>query len=364
LTPASGGLHLVVPGDPAQRTGGSLYDARIAEALRRSGVFVRVQGLAGRFPEADERARNAFDAALASIEAGQLAVVDGLALGGLPEVAAAHAERIGLIALVHHPLCDETGLDADTAKRLEDLERRALSACRGIVTTSAFTARRLTELDMDRAPVTVVEPGTDPAPATRAAAASADSTRPTRLLCVGSVVPRKGQDLLIRALAGLRDRDWTCTLVGAIDRDRAYADNVRSAADAAGLRGRVEWPGELDEQALQAAWHEADLFVLPSHYEGFGMVVTEAVARGLPVITTTGGALIDTLPPGAGLQVPPGDADALAMALTRWLDEPELRDRLRRGARAARGRLTGWDAAARTFAQAVGLDSAIAESAR
>jgi glycosyltransferase involved in cell wall biosynthesis len=355
LTPATGGLHLLVPGDPAQRTGGSLYDARIAEALRRSGVFVRVEGLAGRFPDADESARNALNAALDSIDPGQVAVIDGLALGGLPEVAAAHAERIRLVALVHHPLCDETGLDPDTAHRLKALERRALSACRSVVTTSEFTARRLAELDMDRAPITVVEPGTDPAPAARSARRGTPSDRAPRILCVGSVVPRKGQDLLIRALASLRDRAWSCTLVGSQDRDRTYATGVHSAARAAGLGGRIEWTGELDDDALQAAYHEADLFVLPSHYEGFGMVVAEALARGLPVITTTGGALIDTLPPGAGLHVPPGDPEALRMALTRWLDEPDLRARLRQSARKARGQLTGWDQAAQAFTRAIQL---------
>lgn len=93
--------------------------------------------------------------------------------------------------------------------------------------------------------------------------------------------------------------------------------------------------------------------MLASYYEGYGMVVTEALARGLPVITTTGGALADTLPAEAGLAVSPGDSRALAAALARWFEAPALRARLRGGARDARQRLGDWHAAGDAFAEAL-----------
>jgi glycosyltransferase involved in cell wall biosynthesis len=357
-------LHLLVPGDPARRTGGSIYDARIVDELRRAGLAIRVHGLAGRFPDADALARNAFEGALEAVSDGGMAVLDGLALGGLPELAERHRDRIDLVALVHHPLCDETGLAPDRAAGLEQLERRALAACRGIITTSAFTARRLAELDMNPVPIRVVEPGTAPAPLASSATGEDDPVRP-RLLCVGSLVPRKGQDVLVRALATLTDREWRCSLVGHDGRDPDFVAALDRAIATAGLADRIERIGELDEDDLDRAYRASDLFVLPSHYEGFGMVVTEALARGLPVITTTGGALADTLPSTAGLHVPPGDPDSLARALARWLDDGDLRRDLRRGARRARRALPTWSTAAERFRQALFATARVApEQAR
>lgn len=348
---------MLVPGDPARRTGGSLYDARIAEGLQRAGRTIQVHGLPGRFPFADDVAREAFDRALAGVPDAGVAILDGLALGGLPDLAEAHSSRIELVALIHHPLCDETGLDAEGIDRLLRLETRALAACRRIITTSRFTRERLVELGMDRAPTHVVEPGTDPAPLAESPTRF-DHRHTPILLCVGSLVPRKGQDVLVQALQRLEDRAWRCVLAGHPGRDPAFTARLDSMIERAGLADRIDRAGELDDPALQRAYLAADLFVLPSHYEGFGMVVTEALARGLPVITTTGGALARTLPEEAGLHVPPADAEALAGALARWLDDPGLRDRLRQGARRVRDRLPGWDDAAARFLQALETSAA------
>ena len=363
MSPAQA-LDLLVPGDPARRTGGSLYDARIADGLRAAGWTVRVHGLHGDYPVADGTARRALDHALASVPDGGRAVIDGLALGGLPEVAETHAARIELIALIHHPLCDETGLDWALARRLLGHERRAVAACRRIITTSRFTAKRLRELAIGSAPVTVVEPGTDPAALARGALGDPGVDEPVQLLSVGSLVPRKGQDLLIDALIRLGDssdtpadserigRGWTCRLIGA-PRDPEFADRLRARIAGAGLGARILLAGEADADALDRAYREADLFVLPSRYEGYGMVVTEALARGLPIVSTTGGALAETVPDDAGLKVAPNDAGALADALERWFGDAGLRERLAAGARRARGELLDWPGAAERFGRAV-----------
>lgn len=347
-------LTMIVPGDPDQPTGGYRYDARVAAELRELGIQVDVIGLAGRFPDADEQARTALDLALRALPDRHVAVIDGLALGGLPGVAQRHRRRLSLIALVHHPLADETGLAPDRRQHLLDTEAEALAACSRIVTTSEFTARRLTELGLvsaDRSPdsIGVAPPGVDPA----AVSNPSDSTT-QRLLCVGSLVPRKGQDLLIGALAGLGNLPWRLELVGDPDRDPEFAERLRVQIDRHNLAGRITIRGVQGADALDASYRDADLLVVPSHYEGYGMVVTEALARALPMIATTGGALADTVPPAAALQVPPGDPDALAGALCRWFDEPGLRAEKQAGAEAARCSLGGWAATARSFAEALG----------
>lgn len=342
-------LDFIVAGDPAQLTGGFVYDARIVAALRARGWTLRVTGLAGRFPAPDNEARQALAAALAAIPRGGRAVIDGLALGGLPELAAAHARRLRLSALVHHPLADETGLDDEQRAAFLASERAALGSVGHVIATSAFTARRLADLGVAAERLSVVEPGVDPAPL-----APADH-EPPRLLCVATLIPRKGQDLLVTALARLAALPWRCECVGSTTRDVAYAARLAERIAAHDLDGRIRLRGELGGEALREAYLGADLFVLPSHYEGYGMVVTEALACGLPVLTTTGGALAGTLPPGAGLAVPPGDVDALTDALRRLLQAAPLRRQLRDAARRARTMLKGWQAAGDAFAAALEL---------
>lgn len=340
-------LAFIVPGDPAQRTGGYLYDARIVDELRQLGWAVDVQGLDGAFPCADAVARAALRRALAALPSGHTVVVDGLALGGLPEVAIEHAGRLRLHALVHHPLGDETGLDPVQRRCLLASERAALAAAHRVITTSAFTARRVAAFGLHPNRVRVVEPGVAARPE-----AAADG-HPPRLLCVGSFAPRKGQALLVRALSRLIALPWACELIGSLTRAPAYANALVGEVAAAGLSERIRIRGECSDRTLEAAYAAADLFVLPSFYEGYGMVVTEAIAAGLPVLTTTGGALAETLPPGAGVAVAPGDAEALARALAELLCDRNRRLRLRDGARRARTALRSWSHAGAAFDRAL-----------
>lgn len=346
----------IVPGDPGQRTGGYLYDAQVVRQLRQLGWSVEVVGLEGRFPDTDDRAAESMSGALDSLPDGARVVIDGLALGGLPDAVSRHADRLAITALVHHPLADETGIESACRERFLESERRALNACRGIIVTSPFTASRLTRLGLtDRAP-RVVEPGVDRAPlATSVEARLSGRERPgaQRLLCVASLTPRKGQDVLVRALAGLAGRDWHCILAGSRQRDTAYAGRVLDLIAEAGLAGRIECIGECESGALAAEYRRASVCLLPSHYEGYGMVVSESLARGLPMITTTGGALAETAPGDCCLKVEPDDVGALRSALRRWLDDAALRNRLTRCAAARRETLQDWAAAGDAFAAAL-----------
>lgn len=345
-------LTLIVPGDPAQRTGGYLYDARIVEALRQRGWSIEVRGLEGRFPVTDARAASSMDETLQALPEGHRVLIDGLALGGLPEVAAAHAQRLRLIALVHHPLGDETGLQASQRRQLLRSESRALAHCRELIVTSPFTARRLAELGLAERPARVVEPGVERAelaPRVRRRLEGRADTETEQLLCVASLSPRKGQDLLVEALAGVREQAWHCRLVGSPDRDPDFAARVQRRIEDLGLAERIELTGEADEIGLKQAYLDASVCILPSWYEGYGMVISEALARGLPLISTTGGALAETVPESAALRVEPGNASALRRALERWLTDPGLRlDRTRAAVR-QRDTLSDWPQAGERF---------------
>lgn len=339
-------LHFAVPGDPGAASGGYRYDRRIAEALGARGWSVSAVRLDAAFPSPSAAALADAAARLAAIGAGERVLIDGLALGAMPQLALAEAQRLRLIALVHHPLALETGLAPARAEALRAAERAALTAVRLVVATSAATARLLSgDFAVPAARIAVVEPGTDPAPLARGSGGAVPE-----LLCVGALIPRKGHELLLAALARLADRPWHLTLVGSTARDPATAEALAAQIRRLCLGERVRVAGELDEAGLADAYAAADLFVLPSRFEGYGMAYAEALARGLPVLGTRAGAIPETVPDDAGLLVAPGSTAALAEALARLLDDAGLRARLAAGARRARRGLPDWPSQARRLA--------------
>jgi glycosyltransferase involved in cell wall biosynthesis len=252
-----------------------------------------------------------------------LVLVDGLIGSAVPDVLVPAAERLRIVVLVHMPLWS-------------DAERAALGSARAVITTSAWTRSRLvSSYGLPR--VRVARPGVDPAPLASPSAAG------SRLLCVGAVSRPKGHDVLIPAVAGL-PVELVC--VGSLTRDPAFV---------AALPPGARLTGPLTGADLDAAYAGADLLVLPSRAETYGMVVTEALARGIPVLATDVGGVPEALgraPDGGlpGLLVPPGDGVALRAALVRWLGDAGLRDRLRAAAVGRRDTLTGWDETAATVA--------------
>jgi len=349
-------LSVVVPGDLDTRTGGYGYDRRIVAGLRALGWQVEVVRLGESFPFPTPEARASAGRCLASIPDGRLVLADGLAFGALPDEAARHARRLAIVALVHHPLASENGLDPAAAAALEASERRALAAARAVIVTSRATARSLDRYGVAADRIHVVEPGTDPAPIARG------SESGTSLLCVATLTPRKGYELLVRAVAAIRDTPWRLRCAGSLDRDAATVARVRELVSAYGIGDRVTLLGDLDASQLAVEYDRADLFVLPTLHEGYGMAVGEALARGLPVVSTATGAIAELVASDpasgrtqAGIVVPPGDAAAFADALARVVADRGLRARLAAGARSVRDRLPTWDAAAANMAQA--LDS-------
>ena len=345
MTPAADPICVfLIPGDWDTPTGGYTYDRRIVLAWREAGHRVDVLRLDGAWPHPTEADRAAAAAALDRLPDGTRVVADGLAFGVLGDVVAPHAHRLQWVALVHHPLHMESGLGADEQRYLREAESRALRAARGVIVTSPATARDVQALGMAAERIRVIEPGTDPVAQSLRASPHAG---PLRLLCVATLTPRKGHAVLLEALSGLTHLPWTLDGVGSDTRDPVTAQRLYALAEPLGPR--VVWHGELDAAALGARYAAADVLVLASLHEGFGMVVTEALAHGLPVVATRAGALADTVPADAGLLVPPGDAAALRKALAQVLTDHSLRERLAASARAAAARLPTWDVQARRF---------------
>jgi glycosyltransferase involved in cell wall biosynthesis len=338
-----------VPGDLATPTGGYAYDRRMIAELGRLGWQIDIVNLGDGFPVPTDATRAAAQVRLLAIPEGRTIVIDGLALGALPEAASQLGVRNSLLALVHHPLAFESGLSTENLKKLYASERAALAAARGVLVTSAATGRHLVaEYAVPAERISVVPPGSDPV---SLAPGSKDSV--VRLLSVGALVPRKGFDVLIAALATLIELPWRLTIAGDCTRDRQAAARLDADIARHALGDRIAVLGEVSALHLEKLYVEADVFALASRFEGYGMAYAEAVAHGLPVIGTSAGAIPDTVPPGVGILVAPDNPAAFAQALRRVIDDPNERLQLRTAARAAAGRLMTWQVSAQIFSRAV-----------
>jgi glycosyltransferase involved in cell wall biosynthesis len=324
-------VHAVLPegiDDPARPSGGNTYDRRVLDGLADLGWTVHEHPVAS----AAALART-----IAQIPDGAVVLLDGLIASPAPDALVPHARRLRQVVLVHMPFGHRAADDAVRAR-----EREVLDAAAAVVTTSAWSRRRLAELyalPADR--VHVAAPGVD------AAGVAAGSATGDALLCVAAVTPDKGHDVLLDALASASHLSWRCSCVGSLDRDPAFAETVLHATQIKGLGGRLRFAGPRTGPDLDRAYAEADLLVLASYAETYGMVVAEALARGLPVIAAEVGGVTEALGHGEngtrpGLLVPPGDPAALGAALRAWLGDAELRARLRRAARERRASLDGW----------------------
>jgi len=338
-----------VPGDLATPTGGYAYDRRMIAELGGLGWRIDLLDLGEGFPWPRQATRETALTRLLAIPAGCTIVVDGLALGALPEAAAQLSEHHPLLALVHHPLALEAGLSIEQAGALRASERAALAAVQGVLVTSAATARLVAaDYGVPAGRITVARPGSDPAPL-----AQGGQDGIVRLLSVGAVVPRKGFAVLIAALATLPDLNWQLTIAGDRTRDRDATAQLDADIARHALENRVTVLGAVSPPRLAALYAEADMFVLASHFEGYGMAYAEAVAHGLPVIGTNAGAIPETVPVDAGLLVAPGDIPALAHALCRVIGDAALRRQLAGAARAAAPQFPTWRQSAEIFARAL-----------
>ena len=332
-------VHVVVPEgieDPMRPSGGNTFDRRVCQALAAVGWSVCTRAVGGHWPWAGEAAHRALKEALGAVPDTSLVLVDGLVASAVPEVLVPASHRLRLVVLMHMPIGTRAGDGA------YERECAVLSAAAAVVTTSCWTRRwLLAAYPLDPARLHVAHPGVD------AAEPAAGTLHGGNLLCVGSVTPEKGHDVLVAALARIRDLAWQCRCVGSLAPAQGFVTELRRHIHIAGLVDRVVLTGPRTGPELEASYAEADALVLPSRAETYGMVMTEALARGLPVLATDVGGVpeaLGVLPDGRrpGLLLPPDDVAALADSLRRWLSDVDLRRRLRDAAGQRRAALTGW----------------------
>ncbi len=337
------------PGELTTPTGGFVYDRRIVEGLRALGWRIKTLNLGDGFPFPSAGTRASARARLAELSTGQLIVIDGLALGALPDVAMQLRASHALVALVHHPLALESGLSSDDTATLRLSEAEALASVRRVIVTSPSTARLIVaDYGVLRDRVAVVRPGND-----RVAPAQVKAGGIIEMLSVGAVAPRKGYDVLLAAVAKLLDLQWRLTIVGDLGRDADTAARLHADIARFGLADRVRVMGAIPADHLATLYATSDIFVLASRFEGYGMAFTEAIAHGLPVIGTTAGAIPETVPAGAALLSPPDDFRAFSSAVRRLVVDSAERQRLAATARAAAASLPTWEQAAESFSQAI-----------
>jgi glycosyltransferase involved in cell wall biosynthesis len=297
------------------------------------------------FPRPTPRAAAHAAEVFANLPGGTLTLVDSLALGALSEIIERHGSRLRIVALMHLPLSADIGLDRETAARFAEGERRALRAAMLVVVTGQAAIPLLAAYDVAPSRVVVIEPGTDPAPLARGSGG-----HPLQLLTVATLNPGKGHDHLFAALAGVPSRNWRLTCAGSLTRHPATTTRVRAMIRDLDLEEHVALVGELDADALEDHYDRTDLFVLATLRETYGMALAEALAHGIPVVTTLTGAAGELVGADAGLVVAPDDIRALADALTRFMTDESLRSRLAAGARRVRPTLRRWDEAITTMA--------------
>lgn len=333
------------PGDLETPTGGYGYDRRIISGLRDKGWTVDILSLGDGFPSPEAAVLDEAVHRIEALPSDRRVVIDGLAYGAMGSVAERLAKGHDLIALVHHPLFLENGLPQETADRLRALEQAALAQARTVIVTSPATAAQVRDcFGIASERINIVLPGTD-----RTAMKTRPETDCPNLLAVGTIVPRKGYDLLFQALAGLTDLPWHLDIVGDTTRDESWFRILKAQLHANELEDRVTFHGAVPPEDLAGFYAKADVFVLASRYEGYGMAYAEALAHGLPVIGSGGGAVRETLPEGAALYCGVEDMGRLTAALKLLISDTQARTAFATAARQAAEALPSWADAAGAF---------------
>lgn len=339
----------VIPGDITLATGGYAYDRHVLARFAAHGIAARHVPLPGSYPSPSGADIAASEQAMAALPDDTVLLIDGLAYGAMP---ADMIRRIRqpIVALVHHPLGLEAGLTPQRAERLKQLETEALGLARRVVVTSAMTGRTLvSDFAVPADKLAVAEPGTVRVERAIGTPSEERERSGLQMLAVGSVVERKGYQYLIEALRPLSHLPWTLIIVG-VKRDIQLRNRLEDMVAAYGVQDRICFVGEQSDVALSIRYKHADLFVMSSLFEGYGMVLAEAMAYGLPIVCTTGGAAAETVPDDAALKVEPGNAIALQKALGRAMADEALRRRLADASWASGQKLPTWDDTTKTIA--------------
>lgn len=330
---------LLVPGSIESLSGGSIYDARVASGLRARGWTIDLHELDAAFPAPTAAALANAAAVLERLPDRTTTIIDGLALSAMADILEPHRARLRIVALVHMPLAHAFGLDSGALTRIRAAERRALECATLVVVTGASSIRPIERYGIARDRIAVVEPGTDRMPQARGS-----TTGRIEILCVGALTPGKGHAVLFEALEQIGCAiPWRLTCAGSRTRDPGHVERLEAMLGASAIADRVRLIGEVGRSELPALYDGADMFALATLSETYGMAVAEAIAWGLPVVSTRTGAIATLAGCGAGVVVEPGDARAFGAALERILTGTAARAQMREGALRARAQLKTWD---------------------
>jgi glycosyltransferase involved in cell wall biosynthesis len=349
-------VAFVTVGDTGRLTGGYLYNARVLLGLRENGVEVEEVVPCGASPEEQEAAAPRLGSIL-DPRRFDVVVVDALAR----IVCAPHLDRWRkerpVVAMIHE-LPSVAAPEIVTDKELKYEEPLLRADC--LIAVSGHGGSILEDRGVPAGRIRVVPPGFDRLPIDNVASSPIHDDV-VRALCVAQWIPRKGILDLVRAWT-LHERSGAAlVLVGETDADPAYAASVH-AATADAPEAYIVVRGPIYDATLGAAYAAADLFVLPSRYEGYGVVYAEALAHGLPVIACDVGPVPELVGEEAALLVPPGDMEALSGALDLLLEDPALRSRMSAAARHRAKELPRWEDTVASFLRV--LRDVVAERSR
>lgn len=345
-------IAIIVPAPFDMLTGGTSYDRHMADHWRNAGHEVEIHELGGTLPLPDEIAFDSAAQIWHGLNETDAVVIDNMTLAAFDRLGDGLA-RLPTIVIHHHPSGLETGLAPDSATSLIEIEKRLLPYTRHIVVTSHTTAATLSaQFDVPAGRIAVIEPGTAPAPRSKGSGSAV-----VNILSIGSLIPRKGHDILLRALARLFDLDWHLTIAGGDRLDPVTAHALRALPEQLGIAERVRFSGQMRGEPLARLWREADLFASATHYEGYGMAIAEALKRGLPIAVCNGGAAGALVSHQSGVVCPVGDVDQLSKALRRLIFDDRLRRSMADAAWAIGQRLPDWTDQADTFAHILATHS-------
>jgi glycosyltransferase involved in cell wall biosynthesis len=338
-------ILFVIPGDINLPTGGYRYDKEIINAWKASGIDVELISLEGNYPFPSEQDKANALKAIEKFPDAKVAVVDGLLGGASPEFMQALSKIMPVTALIHHPLCLENGLDENTAQNLKVSEQKGLEFVSQIITTSPATTKTVSQLfGVESTKTHTVLPGVK-----RTQVSKGSQSETVHLLCVGSVIERKGHKFLLHSLSRLKDLNWRLDCYGSTEFDTKLFDELQSFVKAENMSEKVAFHGAVSDEMIEAAYTTSDVFVLPSLFEGYGMVYAEAIVRGLPIIASTAGAIPDTVPQTCGILVEPENTNMLTQALEQMISNEHLRNNYRQGAMTAAEDFPTWQGSATQF---------------
>tara|TARA_R110000787_G_scaffold14940_8_gene45995 strand:- start:628 stop:1677 length:1050 start_codon:yes stop_codon:yes gene_type:complete len=336
-----------IPGDKDRRTGGFIYEATVLRFLNALRCETRHVVLPDSFPDPTPEDMARTLEILRAVPADLPVILDGLVFGSIAPEGLARV-KAPVIAMIHHPLGLETGLDAKRAAFLRANEAAALRHAAHVIVPSLHTAQILTrdfDVDVDR--ITTAPPGFL---VPEVVSAPID---PPLILSVGLLAERKGHDVLIAALAGLQDLPWQAEIIGK-PHDEGFTKRLYAKAEASGLSDRLHFLGEVSEAQIAERYSAASIFALATRYEGYGMVLSEAMQYGLPVVSCAVGAVPDTVGE-AGILVPADDPEAFGRALRKLLKDPAERAYYSAAARKTAAGLPTWEDTARRFTEVIAM---------